>query len=167
LNGGNEMNLDFLKKWKWAIIKLLILAYAAILGGIPPGQLYFSSSKLPECLLIFFASTLIVFVLLAVQVINPYGNLKWKRPLLNSNPLTMREPLQGFHFASIFFLISGIRSLLIAILRKQGTLEGARLLSMGIGLWIGVLLSRLVFYKKISHNQSPSEQSIVNKDPGK
>jgi hypothetical protein len=133
---------------KWIVVKLLILSYMAFFTAIPSKYPY-SKERLPEIIVIFFIAFFLVIAAIAIQSVNPYSISKWTKPLLRASPFNMREPIQSLHFLSVCLLVSGAKVFLQAVFQKTEALEGAMMSAAGMGFFIGVRFSILIYHKRI------------------
>jgi hypothetical protein len=141
----------YFRRLKWIFLKILTFLYLGLWKPFPSD--YYSKEKFPEILLIFCVGFISSILLIAIQSANPYSSSHWQKPSLNSNPYNMKEPIQAFHFLSVCVLVVGAKIYFLSVYQKIGTLEGARLLSAAIGLYLGVRLSILIFKQRLSPNQ--------------
>jgi len=73
----------------------------------------------------------------------------WEHPSWNENPFQMKQPIQFFHLGAWLFITSSIVSVLLTWSKSSKYILDALMpLFIGVGLLIGVHLSRLLFRRK-------------------
>lgn len=102
------------------------------------------------CLLIFLFGPLAILFLVGIQAINPYSAKVWCKPSWDINPFLFRQPLQFFHLGAYHFIAGGIVGCLTLFYRdKEAAPLAVSLLSVGVGVWLGVQLCVFIFRKKM------------------
>lgn len=98
---------------------------------------------------IFIFSVVAILFINTIQVINPFSSDGWEYPSWTANPFNFNQPLQFFHLASWFFILSGLTHLIIYLI-KFVTLSkyGLFILAVGLGVRLGVWLVTVIFTGK-------------------
>jgi hypothetical protein len=86
---------------------------------------------------------------LAMQFINKRSPESWQLPSWKTNPFQFKQPIQFFHFGAWLFIASSFVTTLLTWLRNpKFILDALMPLFIGIGLLLGVQLSRFLFRSK-------------------
>jgi uncharacterized membrane protein len=113
------------------------------------------------CLVTLAFTPLAVLLLVAVQAVNPYSAKVWRKPSWQVNPFLFKDPLQFFHLAAYHFMVAGIVGCLTLFYRgKEAAPLAVWLLSIGMGLWLGMQLSLLIFRRKLRNNKAQAAKSV-------
>lgn len=138
--------------WLWVRLAVVVL------GGLPSVLIGASSGPVPEGyslmagLLILIFAPITVLLIVGLQAVSPFSARVWRRPSWCINPLLFTEPLQFFHLAVFYFLASGAGVLLgLPFSVLSGFPIAAVLISIGVGLWVGVRLCMTFFTWKMAN----------------
>jgi len=102
------------------------------------------------CTILLVACPIALLALVGLQAVIPMSAPSWRQPSWSVNPFQVREPLQFFHLGSFFFMAGGLIG--IATLPFRGLAAAPlaiSLVSIGVGLWVGVQLCMMVYRKKM------------------
>lgn len=142
----SKITIEMIKKWnKTGKIKAIILGVLALPNLLLPieGNEYYGMTA------IFMP---LVFACIAIPLIVIFNRAvlgrEIKKPNWNDNPLTLKYPLNFFHFGALFFIIVGF-SIIIGTGIKFQTINnlGLSTILFGIGILIGNLL--VLNWKKV------------------
>lgn len=96
-----------------------------------------------------FCPGALLFVL-GLQALNPASAEVWRRPSWQLNPFNFKEPVQFFHLAAYVFIAQGIVTLVrLAISSEPFYVEALVPIAIGVGVLIGISLSRRLFRSKV------------------
>ena len=94
----------------------------------------------------------IIFGIIFLQIAIVFaGNKKekWKKPSWHSNPFNLSQPVQFFHFAGWFTLISTLPTILLTLIKANNYIYDSLMpFALGIGVTVGVYLSMVIFKGK-------------------
>lgn len=91
-------------------------------------------------------------VRLAIQFKNKNSAELWEPPSWHANPFQMKQPIQCFHLGAWLFLASSSVTVLLTWFKSpQFILDALMPMVIGVGLMIGVHLSRLIYRSKFKH----------------
>lgn len=97
---------------------------------------------------LFFGILGLQFVL-AIQFMNKKSAEIWEHPSWAENPFQMKQPIQFFHLGAWLFIVSSTASVLLTWFKSpKFILDALMPLFIGVGLLIGVHLSRVLFRRK-------------------
>ncbi len=150
INSVIQMNNMQKNKWFWIRIIIVIMGSSSGLSITSLEILESSNVDWIACLaLLLFIPFGLSFVI-AIQAFNPLSAKIWRKPSWYLNPFIFKEPLQGFHLIAFHFMFAGIVACMTLVNRgKEAAPLALSLLSIGIGIWLGVQLSMLLFKKKM------------------
>lgn len=104
---------------------------------------------------IIFGIVGLQFIIL-IQSLNKRSASTWLKPSWASNPFSMKQPIQFFHFGSWIFIITSTLSALQTWYEfPQYVLDSLMPLCFGIGIILGVHVSTMVFRHKF--NELPNK----------
>lgn len=82
-----------------------------------------------------------IIIPMITKVMSNFG-AQINKPTWNDNPLTLKKPLNFFHFASFFMLTAGLSMTLGTLFEYQGIIPiGLMAISYGTGILIGIHLT--------------------------
>jgi uncharacterized membrane protein len=122
---------------------------AIVIAGAPSGLSITSPQSVGSsnvdwtaCLVTLVFTPVATLLLVAVQAVNPYSAKVWRKPSWQANPFVFKEPLQFIHLVAYCSIASGIVACLTLFYRARDAVPLAVwLLSIGIGLWLGMQFS--------------------------
>jgi hypothetical protein len=141
---------------KWVIVRLVILAAAAVEGAI---NRWVPERPVSELLLVGMASYGVVVIPIVVwaQRLNPRNTPLWHFPSWRRNPITLRDPMQFFHMTGFAFVAFGL-----AVAGRDMSfgqtlrLQHGELPALGLGIIIGSYVAARLFRKQL---QSGAQES--------
>ncbi len=140
-----------MKTKKWIFVRIGLIAASAVLCLIR-GPV--SASAEPPIDMSALAIGLIFGIIglqfvLAIQFVNKKSDEYWKYPSWSENPFQIKQPIQFFHLGAWLFMTSSIVSVLLTWFKSpKFILDALMPLFIGVGLFIGVHLSRVLFRRK-------------------
>lgn len=136
---------------KWFFVRLGLVAGSAILYVIQGPLSEHATPPIGISALVmglFFGIFGLQFVL-AIQFMNKKSAESWEHPSWSENPFQMKQPIQFFHLGAWLFIVSSTVSALLTWFKNpQFILDAIMPLVIGVGLLIGVHLSRVLFRRK-------------------
>lgn len=98
----------------------------------------------------FIAIPFLIAGIISFQAINPFSATMWRKPTHNTNPFTLTDPLQFFHFFGFEVLFSGVGLVLGSLFAHFNSLgDGFGCLFAGLGVIGGVHLAMRWCHQKI------------------
>lgn len=140
-----------MKTNKWLLVRLgLIVAATVLYATRGPVTSHAEPPIDVSALVIGFIFGIIgLQFVLAIQFVNKKSDMCWEYPSWNENPFQMKQPIQFFHLGAWLFIISSLVSVIQTWLKKPSFILDALMpLVIGVGLLIGVHLSRVLYRKK-------------------
>lgn len=140
------------KKNKWFWVRVLVVGAGAISGFsiTSPETVETSNVDWTACLIMLLFTPLGLTFIIGIQALNPYSAKNWRKPSWDINPFLFKEPLQFFHLGSFHFLAGGLVACTTLLDRgKAAAPLAVSLLSIGIGVWLGVQLCMILFKNKM------------------
>ncbi len=137
---------------KWMLTRLGLVALGGVSGLdiTSPDTVAKSNVDWMACVILLLVCPIALLAVVGLQAISPMSAPFWRWPSWSVNPLQAREPLQFFHLGAFFFMAGGVVGLGLLPFRDSAAAPLAvSLLSIGIGLWIGVQLGIKVYRKKM------------------
>ncbi len=130
---------------KWRKIKFVLFTLSFIIAFI--GNFFKEIPNRVEfdwIFIVFFFSffSILLPILIRIQCKAPYIKKEWVLPSLDTNFLVFGDPLHFFHAVSYVMLFAGSAEIFASLIfAKSNFMEGVMLLSSGLGLWVGVIIS--------------------------
>lgn len=140
-----------MKNNKWPIVRLGFIIASALIYALRGPLTDHASPPIDTTALIvgFIFGIIGLQFILAIQFKNKNSAEIWETPSWSKNPFQMKQPIHCFHLGAWLFISSSlITSLLTWFKSPQYLLDALMPLVIGIGLLIGVHLSRLLFKRK-------------------
>jgi hypothetical protein len=144
-----------LSRWFW--VRIAVIAGGGLQGVSFVSREIKDSSNVSwtDCLLMSLFAVFGTLVIIGIQAINPRSAPIWRKPSWKINPFLVREPLQFFHCAAYFSLVTGIVACATSFCREMDVFPfAAALIGIGAGMWLGVRLSLFVFRRKMGKGES-------------
>lgn len=135
---------------KWLLIRIIIIGISFLISFFQKIDIKYSINymDLKKLIIIFIVSIIGVIFVIGLQILN-YREKIWIKPSWCQNPFNFKQPLQFFHFAGYFSLISGIASIMNFLINKNSlSFEAIIPLCMGIGVIVGVHFSVILYKNK-------------------
>jgi hypothetical protein len=103
-----------------------------------------------------------LLLIIGIQYVNPLQNRQWTVPSMNSNFLSLKDPLHFFH-ASAYFLATAGLGVVVGSLFKDlsNATMGLGLLSGSLGLFLGVKLCVKAYDKKFGEMERSPNRGLV------
>jgi len=140
-----------MKTNKWLLVRLGLIAVSAAAYAIQGPASAHTEPPIDLSALImglFFGIIGLQFVL-AIQFINKKSAENWEPPSWSENPFQMKQPIHFFHLGAWLFIVSSLVSVIQTWLKSpKFILDALMPLVIGVGLLIGVHLSRALFRRK-------------------
>ncbi len=140
-----------MEKNKWFFVRLGLIAVSAIFYVIQGPVSEHANPPIDIGALVmglFFGIFGLQFVL-AIQFMNKKSAESWEHPSWSENPFQMKQPIQFFHLGAWLFIVSSTVSVLLTWCKNpKFTLDALMPLFIGVGLLIGVHLSRVLYRRK-------------------
>jgi hypothetical protein len=133
---------------KWMYVRLaLVIAGAALSIFAGPIRAHVTPPLDIKSLAIISVSSLVgVIFVIGLQSLNKRSEGIWTKPSWRMNPFSLKQPAQFFHFVAYFFIISGAVTSTLTYSNDSSFLYDAAAIPMaGIGIFLGVWLSKLIF----------------------
>jgi len=143
-----------MKSKKWLLVRLGLLLASAVMYAILGPLSEHASPPIDAIALMvgFFFGIIGLQFVLAIQFKNKNSAEFWEPPSWNANPFQVKQPIQCFHLGAWLFLTSSsVTALLTWLKNPKFILDALMPLVIGVGLLIGVHLSRLLFRSKYKH----------------
>ena len=140
-------------RWLYLRIAILIAAmiqarsFAASLNGD-----FSHANWTTFFVLIGFGAFGVLFVI-GLQSVNPMAPRQWRHPSWFSSPFELRQPLLALDFGSYYFLVLGTVSMIWGLAASPTNWAWEIPLATGIGAWIGVRLTTLVFRERFADHE--------------
>lgn len=143
-----------MKRNKWLFLRVALVAGSAILFILQGPVSEHATPPINACDLLiglFFGIFGLQFVL-AIQFMNKKYAESWEPPSWSENPFQTKQPIQFFHLGAWVCLGSSVVSVLQTWFNSpKFILDALMPLFIGVGLWIGVHLSRVLFRRKLEN----------------
>ncbi len=140
-----------MKMNKWLLIRLGLIAVSAAAYSIQGAVSAHAEPAIDLSALIiglFFGIIGLQFVL-AIQFVNKKSAGVWEPPSWSENPFQIKQPIQFFHLGAWLFIVSSLVSVIQTWFKNpKFILDALMPLFIGVGLLIGVQLSRALFRRK-------------------
>ena len=136
------------RTWLWVRLGIVAIGGLSGISITSPETVAESNVDWLACAVLLVVSPLMLLAVVCLQRFNPWSTPIWKRPSWYINPF--REPLQFFHLGAFHFMAGGVVG--VAMLPFRGFSAAplaVSLLSIGIGVWLGVQLCMKVCRKKM------------------
>ena len=143
---GKRMN-----KNKWFFVRFGLIVASAITYAIQGSVSAHAEPPIDMSALIIglFFGIIGLQCILAIQFMNKKSAEIWEHPSWSENPFQIKQPIQFFHLGAWLFIASSIVSVIQTWLKSpKFILDALMPLVIGVGLLIGVHLSRLLFRRK-------------------
>lgn len=101
-----------------------------------------------------------VIVLLWLRGANGQSQQDWLLPSWSRSPFVINDPLQNFSDASYCLIAAGIASMIAELSTTPKTWAWELILSIGVGLFVGVRFSLMLFRAKI---KTPSVEQVASR----
>jgi len=154
----------------WHIIRIILVVLFFVSGFFNFDD---GLKNPPLAIQIFFIIAPIFFfplallIVIGVQYINPLQYKRWTLPSMDSNFLSLMDPVHFFHASVYFSASAGLGVIIGALFRDSlNPMEGLKYLSSSLGIFLGIKLCIKVYYKKFLEPQpimSSRKNSIINK----
>jgi hypothetical protein len=141
-----------MERSRWFWVRIALVVAGCFLGFSITSLENIDSSNVDwtTCLLLFIFVPLGLLLIIGIQAINPLSAEVWRKPSWDINPFIFKEPLQFFHLGAYHFMAGGTIGCIMLFYRgKQAAPLAISLLSIGVGLWLGVKLCIFTFRKKM------------------
>ena len=141
------------KKIRVAII-FLVFVQGLLIDGIAPPP-----SDVPLFILpvIFIFGVIGMPFVIGIQYINPASPENWEKPDWSSNFLSIKNPINGFHFFSLVIFSAGVGVILRHLFYNNSLAPNSFfMLCLSLGLITGLKLCLLLFSKKFKNLTSSS-----------
>jgi hypothetical protein len=140
-----------MERKKWLYVRLGLVVGSAILYVIQGPVSEHATPPIDISALVvglFFGILGLQFVL-AIQSMNKKSAEIWKYPSWSENPFQLKQPIQFFHLGAWLFIVSSTISVLLTWFKSpKFILDALMPLFIGVGVLIGVHLSRVLFRRK-------------------
>jgi hypothetical protein len=140
-----------MKTNKWFFVRIGLIVASALLYLIRGPVLAHAEPPIDMSALViglFFGVAGLQFVL-AIQFVNKKSDEIWKYPSWSENPFQLKQPIQFFHLGAWLLMTSATVSALLTWFKRPEFLFDALMpLFIGVGLFIGVHLSRFLYRRK-------------------
>lgn len=140
-----------MKTNKWLLIRLGLIAVSSAAYAIQGPVSAHAEPPIDLSALViglFFGIIGLQFIL-AIQFVNKKSAEIWESPSWSENPFQMKQPIQFFHLGAWLFIVSSLVSVIQTWLKNpKFILDALMPLVIGVGLLIGVHLSRALFRRK-------------------
>jgi hypothetical protein len=146
---------------RWADVRtaLLIAGAALSIFAGPVREHATPPMDIRSIAIITFGSLIGVIFVVGLQSLNKHSAGIWTKPSWKTNPFSLKQPLQFFHFAAYFLIISGAISFVLTYLDDSSFIYDAAVIPVaGIGSLLGVWLSRIIFAFKFRASSGDANQ---------
>jgi hypothetical protein len=137
---------------KWLYVRLGIVAIGGLSGISITSPEIAAESNVDwlACAVLLVVTPFTLLAVVGLQRFNPWSAPTWRRPSWYLNPFLLSEPLQICHLGAFHFMAGGVVG--VAMLPFRGLSAAplaVSLLSIGVGVWLGVQICMKVCGKKI------------------
>ncbi|MFB3897675.1 MAG: hypothetical protein ACE14V_15390 [bacterium] len=142
---------------KYLILRLILLGTSVCFAGIQGftqknlDQAVGESTGMsfPEFAFMLIGTAIGLLIVMWIQSINRYSAPQWDKPSWSNNPFNPKQPIQFFHMGAWLFMASGLSLFIFHFLRSNlFSNYSISLMTVGLGVWLGVRLSVLILKKK-------------------
>ncbi len=136
---------------KWALVRVGFIFVGVVLGAWRGPTLDHATPPIDgkALILTFIAGALGLQFLLSFQALNKKSSEVWRKPSWKENPFSLRQPVQFFHLAGWFFVVSPLVTVALTWLNKpENILDALMPFFVGIGILCGVQLSKVIYRRK-------------------
>jgi len=142
--------LNDTRLWLWVRVAIVAIGGISGFSFASPEAVAQSNLNWGACVLIFLVVPFGLLFVIGIQAFNPMSATTWRRPSWYINPFLFSEPLQFFHFGAFYFIAGGLVGVATLPFRGFSAAPLAfSLISVGLGMWLGVQLCMITFRKKM------------------
>lgn len=137
------------KKWIFVRVGLIVASTALYMINGPVSAHAEPPIDLSDLVMGLFFGIIGLQFVLTIQFMNKKSAEVWEPPSWSENPFQFKQPIQFFHLGAWLFIVGSLVSAMQTWFKNpQYILDALMPLVIGVGLLIGVHLSRALFRRK-------------------